>query len=61
MMVADKMSNRPIRLIISHLSQKQKKCDPQRESHFCSLVRRLLVDANRTTSNSSTACTNGNS
>ena len=47
MMVADKMSNRPIRpnrligpirLIISHLSQKQKKCDPE-ESHFCSLVR----------------------
>ena len=42
MMVADKMSNRPIRpnrligpirLIISHLSQKQKKCDPE-ESHF---------------------------
>ena len=42
MMVADKMSNRPIRpnrligpirLIISHRPQKQKKCDPE-ESHF---------------------------
>lgn len=70
MMVADKMSNRPnrpnrligpIRLIISHLSRKQKNATPGGSRIFCSLVRRLLVDTNRTTSNSSTACTNGNS
>ena len=47
MMVADKMSNRPIRpnrligpirLIVPIYPKNKKKCDPE-ESHFCSLVR----------------------